>query len=138
YIFLFLLHILRPPPLSTLFPYTTLFRSRYTPRLLLSYGITIGFFLFTGTELPLLRHTYLTESTTIALLGVMGLLAVMELSRLAPTSRGRLTVLSLAVAGVAAIAILGLGTGLISAGLRGKFIATLDPFVRNSIPLVAS
>jgi asparagine N-glycosylation enzyme membrane subunit Stt3 len=72
------------------------------------------------------------------LLGVMGLLAVMELSRLAPTTRGRLTVLSLAVAGVVAIAVLGVGTGLISAGLRGKFLATLDPFVRNNIPLVAS
>src|SRR2546428_1067919 len=111
---------------------------RYSPRLLLSYGITIGFFLFTGAELPLLGHTYLTESTTIALLGVMGLLAVMELSRLAPTTRGRLTVLSLAVAGVVAAAVLGVGTGLSSAGLRGKFLATLDAFVRNNIPLVAS
>ena len=121
-----------------LFALALIVLGRYSPRLLLSYGITIGFFLYTGTELPLLGHTYLTESTTIALLGVMGLLAVMELSRLAPTSRGRLTVLSLAVAGVAAIAIIGLGTGLISAGLRGKFLATLDPFVRNNIPLVAS
>src|SRR3989440_3413691 len=111
---------------------------RYSPRLLLSYGITIGFFLFTGTELPLLGHTYLTESTTIALLGVMGLLAVMELSRLAPTTRGRLTVLGLAVAGVVAVAVLGGGTGLISAGLRGKFLARIDPFFRNTIPLVAS
>src|SRR5437773_5534394 len=111
---------------------------RYSPHLLLSYGITVGFFLFTGTELPLLCHSYLTESTTIALLGVMGLLAVMELSRLAPTTRGRLTVLGLAVAGVVAIAVLGVGTGLISAGLRGKFLATIDPFVRNNIPLVAS
>jgi dolichyl-diphosphooligosaccharide--protein glycosyltransferase len=121
-----------------LFTLALIVLGRYTPRLLLSYGITIGFFLFTGTELPLLGHTYLTESTTIALLGVMGLLAVMELSRLTPTTRGRLTVLSLAVAGVVAIAVLGVGTGLISAGLRGKFLATIDPFVRNNIPLVAS
>src|SRR3989440_1884995 len=111
---------------------------RYSPRLMLSYGITMGLFLFTGTELPLLGHTYLTESTTIALLGVMGLVAVMELSRLAPTTRGRLPVLGLAIAGVVAVAVLGVGTGLISAGLRGKFLATIDPFVRNSIPLVAS
>ncbi len=121
-----------------LFALALIVLGRYSPRLMLSYGITIGFFLFTGTQLPLLGHTYLTESTTIALLGVMGLLAVMELSRLAPTTRGRLTVLGMAVAGVAAIAVLGVGTGLISAGLRGKFLATLDPFVRNSIPLVAS
>jgi len=121
-----------------LFTLALIVLGRYTPRLLLSYGITIGFFLFTGTELPLLGHTYLTESTTVALLGVMGLLAVMELSRLAPTTRGRLTVLGLAVAGVVAVGVLGVGTGLISAGLRGKFLATLDPFVRNNIPLVAS
>ena len=121
-----------------LFALALIVLGRYSPRLLLSYGITIGFFLFSGTQLPLLGHSYLTESTTIALLGVMGLLAVMELSRLAPTSRGRLTVLGLAVAGVAAIAVLGVGTGLISAGLRGKFLATIDPFVRNNIPLVAS
>src|SRR2546425_1875485 len=111
---------------------------RYSPRLTLSYGITMGLFLFTGTELPLLGHTYLTESTTIALLGVMGVLAIMELARLAPTSRGRLAVAGLTVAGVAAVAILGVSTGLISAGLRGKFYATLNPFIRNSIPLVAS
>src|SRR2546426_26478 len=111
---------------------------RYSPRLVLWYGITMGLFLFTGTELPLLGHTYLTESTTIALLGVMGVLAIMELARLAPTSRGRLAVAGLTVAGVAAVAILGVSTGLISAGLRGKFYATLNPFIRNSIPLVAS
>ncbi len=111
---------------------------RYTPRLMLSYGITIGFFLFTGTQLPLLGHTYLSESTTVALLGVMGLLALMEIARLAPTTRGRLTVLGLAAVSIAAVGVLGVGTGLISAGLRGKFLATLDPFVRNNIPLVAS
>ncbi|MBO0887940.1 glycosyltransferase family 39 protein, partial [Candidatus Bathyarchaeota archaeon] len=111
---------------------------RYSPRLMLSYGMTMGFFMFTGTELPLLGHTYLTESTTIALLGVMGVLALVELAQLAPTTRGRITVAGLTVVGVAAVAILGIGTGLISTGLRGKFLATLDPFVRNSIPLVAS
>ncbi len=111
---------------------------RYSPRLTLAYGITMGFFMYTGTELPLLGHTYLTESTTIALLGVMGVLGIMELTRLAPTARGRLTVVSLTVAGVVAIAVLGIATGLIGVGLRGKFLATLDPFVRNNIPLVAS
>ncbi len=111
---------------------------RYSPRLLLSYGMTMGFFMFTGTQLPLLGHTFLTESTTIALLGVMGVLALLELAQLASTTRGRLTVAGLTVVGLAAVAILGIGTGLISTGLRGKFLATLDPFVRNSIPLVAS
>ncbi len=111
---------------------------RYSPRLTLAYGITMGFFMYTGTELPLLGHTYLTESTTIALLGIMGLLAIMELARLAPTTRGRVTVVSLTVVGVAAIAVIGVATNLIGVGLRGKFLATIDPFVRNNLPLVAS
>lgn len=121
-----------------LFTLAMIVLKRYSPRLLLSYGITMGFFMYSGTELPLLGHTYLTESTTIALVGIMGILAIIELSRLAATARGRLTVVSLTVIGVAAIAILGIATGLIGVGLRGKFLATIDPFVRNNIPLVAS
>src|SRR5437867_3438080 len=125
----------------------------YAPVILGVFGVLVIYFfardiwgnsagllaaLLSGTELPLLGHTYLTESTTIALLGVMGVLVIMELARLAPTSRGRLTVAGLAVVGVAAVAILGVSTDLISAGLRGKFYATVNPFIRNSIPLVAS
>jgi len=112
---------------------------RYTPRLFLSYGITIGFMLYIGTEIPLLGHTFLTESTTIALLGVMGLLVVMELARLAPSTRGRLSILGLTIASSAGI-VIGLVTTKVVSGalLQGKFLATVDPFVRNSIPLVAS
>ncbi|TMI33651.1 hypothetical protein E6H28_01560 [Candidatus Bathyarchaeota archaeon] len=112
---------------------------RYSPRLFLSYGITVGFMLYIGTEIPLLGHTFLTESTTIALLGVMGLLVVMELARLAPSSRGRLSVLGLSIAS-AAVIIFGLVSTKVVSGalLQGKFLATVNPFVRNSIPLVAS
>ena len=112
---------------------------RYTPRLFLSYAITIGFMLYIGTEIPLLGHTFLTESTTIALLGVMGLLMVMELARLAPSTRGRLTVLSITVVAAVAAVIGLVTTKLVSSTLlTGKFLATVDPFVRNNIPLVAS
>src|SRR5439155_24471033 len=112
---------------------------RYTPRLFLSYGITIGFMLYIGTEIPLLGHTFLNESTTIALLGVMGVLVVMELARVAPSNRGRLSVLGLSIAS-AAVIIFGLVSTKVVSGalLQGKFLATVSPFVRNSIPLVAS
>jgi dolichyl-diphosphooligosaccharide---protein glycosyltransferase len=122
-----------------LFALALIVLKRYTPRLFLSYAITIGFMLYIGTEIPLLGHTFLTESTTIALLGVMGLLMVMELARLAPSSRGRLTVLAIAIVSTAA-ALVGLVTAKIlsSTLLAGKFLATVDPFVRNNIPLVAS
>ena len=112
---------------------------RYSPRLFLSYAITIGFMLYIGTELPLLGRTFLTESTTLALLGVMGLLMVMELARLAPSTRGRLTVLGVTIVGAVAT-VVGLVTSNLVSGtlLTGKFLATVDPFVRNNIPLVAS
>jgi dolichyl-diphosphooligosaccharide---protein glycosyltransferase len=112
---------------------------RYTPRLFLSYGVTMGFMLYIGTEIPLLGHTFLTESTTIALLGVMGILIVMELARLAPSTRGRLSILGVTVVSSAAILFGLVSTKIISGSLlQGKFLATVDPFVRNNIPLVAS
>ncbi len=112
---------------------------RYTPRLFLTYGITLGFMLFIGTEIPLLGHAFLIESTTLALLGVMGLLIVMELARLAPSTRGRLSILGVTVASSALI-VFGLVSTKILTGslLQGKFLATVNPFVRSNIPIVAS
>ncbi|HEV2120276.1 MAG TPA: STT3 domain-containing protein [Candidatus Bathyarchaeia archaeon] len=112
---------------------------RYTPRLFLAYGITVGFMLYIGTMIPLLGHTFLTESTTIALLAVMGLLMVMELARLAPSTRGRLSILALTIAASAGVVFGLVSTKVVSGALlQGKFLATVDPFVRNNIPLVAS
>jgi dolichyl-diphosphooligosaccharide--protein glycosyltransferase len=112
---------------------------RYTPRLFLAYGTTLGFMLYIGTEIPLLGHAFLTESTTIALVGVMGLLIVMELARLAQSTRGRLSILGVTIVSSAAILFGLVSTKIISGSLlQGKFLATVDPFVRNNIPLVAS
>jgi dolichyl-diphosphooligosaccharide--protein glycosyltransferase len=112
---------------------------RYTPRLFLAFGMTLGFMLYIGTEIPLLGHAFLTESTTIALVGVMGILIVMELARLAPSTRGRLSILGLTIASASGIIFGLVSTKIISGALlQGKFLATVNPFVRNSIPLVAS
>src|SRR6266849_1704192 len=111
---------------------------RYTPKLLLTYGLTVGFFLYTGTSIPLLGHTFLTESTTLALLGVMGLLVIMELGKLAPTARGRLAVLGVVGASIAGAGYYVATTNFLSTSLGGKFLTTLDPFLRQNIPLVAS
>src|SRR5213594_3022815 len=119
-----------------LFTLAMILLRRYTPRLFLSYGITVGFFLYTGTSIPDLGHVFLSEGTTLALIGVMALLVVMELAKLTPTTRGRLTVAGLFGAGIAASAYFILTTNFLSLG--SKFLTTLNPFLRNSIPLVAS
>ncbi len=112
---------------------------RYTPRLFLAYGMTVGFMLYIGTEIPYLGHTYLLESSTIALLGVMGFLIVMELARLAPSTRGRLSVLGVTIVSAVGIVAALILTNTVSGSLlTGKFLATVDPFVRSNIPLVAS
>src|SRR5206468_728072 len=87
---------------------------------------------------PLLGHSFLIESTTIALLGVMGLLIIEELAKLAPTTRGRLTILGLAAASTAGAAYYVATTSVLSTGLGSKFLTTVNPFLRQGIPLVAS
>ncbi len=121
-----------------IFTLALIFLRRYTPRLFLTYGLTIGFFLYTGTSIPDLGHTFLTESTTIALLGVMGLLVIVELAKLAPTTRGRLTVAGLFAASISAAGYFVATTNFLSTSLGSKFLTTLDPFLRQNIPLVAS
>src|SRR6266567_5610193 len=121
-----------------LFTLALIILRRYTPRLFLSYGITVGFFLYTGTSIPDLGHVFLSKGTTLALLGIMGLLVIMELSKLAPTTRGRLTIAGLLAASIAAFGYVISTSSLLSSGLGAKFLTTLDPFLRQGIPLVAS
>ncbi len=112
---------------------------RYTPKLMLTYGMTMGFFLYTSTQLPLLGRTFLTEGTTLALAAIMGLLIVTELAKLTPTSRGRLTVTGITIAATTVIGFFMVQTGLLSLNSLGaKFLTTVDPFIRQNIPLVAS
>src|SRR3989304_2524515 len=73
---------------------------RYSPKLLLAFGITQGFFLYSGTQIPLLGYVFIRDSTTLALVGVMGILILVQLSRLTTTGKGRLAVWGLAIASV--------------------------------------
>ncbi len=110
---------------------------RYSPRLTLAYGITQGFFLYTGTQIPQLGRIFLTDSTTLALVGVMGVLIVMQLLRMATTTAGKLTVFGISAAGSVAAAFFLVQGGLSTAPV-GKFLTIVNPFVRQNIPLVAS
>src|SRR5438128_2111643 len=109
----------------------------YTPVLTLTYGITVGFFLLVGTGLPYLGRTFIEESTTLALIGIMGLLVLMESLSVLKTSRERWILIGAAVLG-GALTILVLVQSGIATNLGAKFLATVNPFIRNNIPLVAS
>src|SRR3972149_5306940 len=96
-----------------------------------------GSFRYSGTQIPLLGYVFIRDSTTLALVGVMGILILVQLSRLTTTGTGRLAVWGLSIASVvAAIVILYRADLLIS--VQGKFLATINPFIRQDIPLVAS
>ncbi len=110
---------------------------RYSPRLLLAYGITQGFFLYSGTQIPLLGHIFLTDSTTFALVGVMGVLIILQLLRLTSATVGRLTIFGLLIGSVTVGTFLLYQNGLLAAP-GSKFLATINPFIRQNIPLVAS
>src|SRR3990172_1344349 len=110
---------------------------RYSPRLLLAFGITQGFFLYSGTQIPLLGYVFIRDSTTLALVGVMGILILVQLSRMTTTGTGRLAVWGLSIASVVAAVILLNQQGLLTS-VQGKFLGTINPFIRQDIPLVAS
>src|SRR5437773_2680813 len=103
----------------------------------------LGFFRNEAVGIPTMVMTFLffiravDANRSLKATIIYSILSSMSLIYMA-FARGRLAVAGLTVVGVAAVAILGVSTGLISAGLRGKFAATLNPFIRNSIPLVAS
>lgn len=121
----------------SLFALALVVLKRYSPRLFLAYGVTQGFFLYSGTQIPLLGYVFVRDSTTIALVGVMGILMLVQLSRLTTTGTGRLAVFGLSVASVVAAVVILYQAGLLTS-VQGKFLATVNPFIRQDIPLVAS
>lgn len=110
---------------------------RYSPKLLLTYGITEGFFLYSGTQVPYLGRVFLLDSTTFALVGVMGILIIIQLSRLTTSGTGRLAIFGLSAVSVVAAVVILFQAGLLTS-VQGKFLATINPFIRQDIPLVAS
>src|SRR2546426_2951966 len=57
--------MIRRPPRSTLFPYTTLFRSQL-PEALVMLGATI---MLRGAQVSLSKYSYLTQTGLVALVG---------------------------------------------------------------------
>ncbi|MEM2122872.1 MAG: STT3 domain-containing protein [Candidatus Bathyarchaeia archaeon] len=105
--------------------------------LLLTYGIAMGVALVAMFQIPRLGYAFLREWTTLAVIGVLIVLAASEFSKILKTELGK-TSLILLIAGIlAAGGYLLLRIGVISS-LAGKFSAVLNPGIRAAMPIVES
>jgi len=127
-----------PVGLSLLFVLSLLVLRRYSSRLLMSYGVTMGLALLIASGVPKLGGLiFLREGTNIAVYGVFLLLCVFEINSRMKTPRvKRLFIAAIVVAGIAAFSFLYVG-GYI-AGLEQRYVSILDPFLRFASPAVAS
>jgi len=106
---------------------------RYSTRLLISYSAVFGVTLLMSVVVPRLGVGFLLEPVSLAVLGLFGLLFLMEIFQRVNSSRGRLMLgMLFMVAGVAAAFIFAEKVTVMEA----KFIGVINPFARS--PLVQS
>ncbi len=125
-----------PLGLTALFAVLLLLLGRYSPRLLLSYSLTLGVSLFIAINVPKLGVSFLFTTPVLAALFVFSLLCLWEIFGNTKTNRWKFifTFGFFAIIGVAIAIILGRGTTPIA----GKFLTVLDPFARAFSPIVES
>ena len=123
--------------LTVLFVFALILLKRYSQRLLISYSLTFGLALFIATKIPVISLGYLTSGVVLPVAGVFLLLCVAEVLRYNISIRTKvlLTVAVLITIVGCFVAVWQLGY---MAGIAGKFITVLDPFVRSAVPLIES
>lgn len=126
-----------PFGMTLLFVFVLILLRRYTPRLLLSYSITLGLSLFIAANIPMLGFTFLTEGTTIIAFGIFLLLCLLEATRYIKTPRRKmiLVVGFLAFCATLFFALSFLG---IIRPIGAKYLSILNPFERLLFPIVES
>jgi len=126
-----------PLGMVLLFVFVLILLRRYTPRLLLSYSITLGLSLFIAVNMPMLGLRFLTEGTTIVAFGIFLLLCLLEATRYIKTPRRKmiLVVGFLAFCATLFFALSWLG---IIQPIGSKYLSILNPFERLFFPLVES
>jgi dolichyl-diphosphooligosaccharide--protein glycosyltransferase len=123
--------------LAVLFVFVLILLKRYTPRLLLSYSITFGLALFIATKFPYISLGYLTSGPVIPVAGVFLLLCVAEVLRHNISMRTKVSLIAASLVALVAGFFVMWQLGYM-AGIAGKFISVLDPFVRSATPLIES
>lgn len=125
-----------PLGLAALFAVLLLLLGRYSKRLLLSYGLTLGLGLFIAVNVPKLSTRFLFTTPVLVALMVFSLLCLWEILRNTKTNKWKLayTLVFFAIAGVAIVVTLGRGT----TPMAGKFLTVLNPFERLYNPILES
>jgi dolichyl-diphosphooligosaccharide---protein glycosyltransferase len=123
--------------LTALFVFLLVILKRYTPRLLISYSVTMGLALLIATQVPYVGLNYLTTGPIIPVAGVFILLLVAELLRHNISSKTKLVIAVAAVAGIVVAFVPMWYFGYLG-DIAGKFISVLNPLVRSATPLIES
>jgi dolichyl-diphosphooligosaccharide--protein glycosyltransferase len=123
--------------LTALFAFVLIILKRYTPRLLISYSVTMGLALLIATQVPYVGLGYLTTGPIIPVAGVFILLLVAELLRHNISVKTKLMIAVAAVVALVAAFVPMWYFGFLG-DIAGKFVTVLDPFVRAAAPLIES
>jgi dolichyl-diphosphooligosaccharide--protein glycosyltransferase len=126
-----------PIAMTVLFVFVLLLMRKYTPRLMLSYGLCFALALLISAAVPRLGLGFLKDASIVPVYGVFLLMCVFELNRRVKTQKMRVVgvltfIISIAVAFSALWAF-----GYVSM-LGGKYISVLNPFEREGTPLIES
>ncbi|HLN46337.1 MAG TPA: STT3 domain-containing protein [Candidatus Sulfotelmatobacter sp.] len=123
--------------LVALFAFVIVILKRYTPRLLITYSIAFGGAFFIATKFQQISLTYLTTGPVIPVAAVFLLLCLAEVLRNNISIRTK-TILSIATIALIVGAFVALWQFGLIAGIAGKFVSIVDPFLREANPLIAS
>lgn len=126
-----------PITLLAVFALILLIVKRYSPRLLVSYSVTMGICLLISVYVPKLGYPFLQEFSNLAALGVFLLMCIMEVTNAFSTGRAKVLFTSGMIAAMTASALILWHYGYISLPVA-KFISVINPFERVGMPLVES
>jgi dolichyl-diphosphooligosaccharide--protein glycosyltransferase len=120
-----------------LYIFALIIMRRYSPLLLLSYGITFGLALPISINAPHVGYGFLFGISVLPVYGVLFLLCIAEINRREKALKKKAIYISVFIALLAVLLIFLQWKGLITL-IGGKFLATLNPFVRLQSPLEMS
>jgi dolichyl-diphosphooligosaccharide--protein glycosyltransferase len=123
--------------LIALFTFVLVIAKRYSQRLLISYGVLTFTSFLIAIGVPKLGFRFVTEFESLAVIGVLLILLMKEVSSHLVTQNLRLIFIALFLLAIGSSAVLLSYFNIIRLPVR-KFMAVLNPLLRSGNPLVES